>query len=567
MKYVSVCSGVEAATLAWEQLGWQPVWFSEIDPFPCEVLKQRWPNVPNMGDMTKIKIKEENGNQIFTNGNGTDVTVSGRVDLLVGGTPCQGFSIAGARKGLEDDRSNLCLAYIHLLKQMQPKWFVWENVPGVFTTNKGDDFKEFIKQVNEIGYSCSWRVLDAQYVRTQQFPRAIPQRRRRVFVIGHLGDEWETSAKVLFEPESLLRNTPPSRTKGKGFTRDSKESFGETSKDVTFSMGSFAQFNESETASVLRANGGDIGNGSENLVKLNISSSSIGNGQVCGLLNTTTELAQTLHCMHDQQAVLIEEKQNLIVVNGAETPITSIDKSLPIKGNPLENCVYGASFEINYNCPVEKELSHTLKCGTAPGTYSGVLTLGEQECYKADSGEKYPTAHLTGQHDDRVTDFTNLIVDKNLFYWHSHSVEAKPVTDDCSPTIPAAMGMGGTSMTTPILVVDNDKEKSFALAENIIGRQPNNGGNGNGFHEEVAYTQNATGVMAVATKRTVRRLTPLECERLMGFPDNHTRISWNGKSVEDCPDSHRYKACGNSMCVNVMEWIGRRIQLVEDNLI
>ena len=477
---------------------------------------------------------------------------------------------------------------------MQPKWFVWENVPGVFTTNKGNDFKEFIKQVNEVGYSCSWRVLDAQYVRTQQFPRAIPQRRRRVFVVGHLGDNWETSAKVLFEPESLFRNTPPSRTKGKGFTRNIEESSRTTSRNVTFGMGSFAQFNQTESASVLKASGGDIGNGSENLVGVDfynssitndvsktlkgkssdydstpcvLSTTSIGNGQVGGLFNSTAELAQTLHCMYDQQAILIEEKQNCIVVNGAETPINNSNEfanPLAANHNGLENCVYGASFEINYNCPVEKEVSHTLKCGTAPGTYSGVL---EQECYKADSGEKYQTAHITGLHDNRVTDFTNLIVNKNLFYWHSHGVEAKPIEDNCSPTIPAAMGMGGTSMTTPVLVVDEDKDKSYALAENTIGRQPQNGGNGNGFNEEVAYTQNATGVMGVVTKRTVRRLTPLECERLMGFPDNYTRISWNGKSEEDCPDSHRYKACGNSMCVNCMEWIGRRIELVDKDLI
>ena len=121
MRYASVCSGVEAASLAWEYLGWKPVWFSEIEPFPCAVLKERFPNVPNLGDMTKIKGADYNGT----------------VDLLVGGTPCQGFSIAGKRGGLNDERSCLCLSYVRLLKEMRPRWFVWENVPGVFGANGG----------------------------------------------------------------------------------------------------------------------------------------------------------------------------------------------------------------------------------------------------------------------------------------------------------------------------------------------------------------------------------------------------------------------------------------------
>ena len=138
MKYASVCSGVEAASLAWMPLGWQAAWFSEIEPFPCAVLKERFPNVPNIGDMTKIKVENlPNGDQRFTNGTGTDVVISGGVDLLVGGTPCQGFSVAGKQGGLEDDRSVLCLTFCELLKSMRPRWFVWENVPGVFSTGGG----------------------------------------------------------------------------------------------------------------------------------------------------------------------------------------------------------------------------------------------------------------------------------------------------------------------------------------------------------------------------------------------------------------------------------------------
>ncbi|HJH05431.1 MAG TPA: DNA cytosine methyltransferase [Victivallis vadensis] len=141
MRYASVCSGVEAASLAWMPLGWEPVWFSEIESFPCEVLKQRFPGVQNLGDMTKIDGEKYRGT----------------VDLLVGGTPCQGFSVAGKQGGLDDPRSALCLAYCRLLETMRPRWFVWENVPGVFSTNGGEDFKAFLCAIDEIGYSVAWR--------------------------------------------------------------------------------------------------------------------------------------------------------------------------------------------------------------------------------------------------------------------------------------------------------------------------------------------------------------------------------------------------------------------------
>ena len=193
MRYLSVCSGIEAATSAWDELGWEPVAFSEIEPFPSAVLKHHYPNVPNLGDMTKYKEWD-----------------IGTIDILVGGTPCQSFSVAGLRKGLEDPRGNLALVYCGILDKFRPKWFVWENVPGVLSSNGGRDFGSFLGAVAQLGYGFSYRVLDAQYF-------GVPQRRRRVFVVGCLGG-WQHSAEVLFESACLLRNPPPSREKRKGFT-------------------------------------------------------------------------------------------------------------------------------------------------------------------------------------------------------------------------------------------------------------------------------------------------------------------------------------------------------------
>ena len=195
MKYLSVCSGIEAASKAWELIGWEPVAFSEIEPFPSAVLKHHWPKVPNLGDMSKY----EQWN-----------IQSGSVDLLVGGTPCQSFSVAGLRQGLKDPRGNLMLTYLAIAERLKPRWLVWENVPGVLSSNGGKDFGSFLGALGELGYEWAYRVLDAQW-----FGEA--QRRRRVFVVAHLG-EGSLAAKVLFESESVRRDTPPSRETRQGVT-------------------------------------------------------------------------------------------------------------------------------------------------------------------------------------------------------------------------------------------------------------------------------------------------------------------------------------------------------------
>jgi len=195
MKYLSVCSGIEAATVAWHPLGWKAVGFSEIEKFPSQVLAHHYPNVPNFGDMTKFK----------------EWNLESNVDVFVGGTPCQSFSVAGLRKGLDDPRGNLMLTYLAIANQYRPKWLVWENVPGVLSSNGGLDFASLLRGMGECGYGFAYRVLDAQYF-------GVAQRRRRVFVVGCLGD-WRSAAAVLFERHSLSGNLAPSREKGKGSSK------------------------------------------------------------------------------------------------------------------------------------------------------------------------------------------------------------------------------------------------------------------------------------------------------------------------------------------------------------
>ena len=197
MRYVSLFSGIEAATVAWEPLGWEPVAFCEIDKFPSAVLAHHYPNIPNLGDITKVDWKEFLDNH-------------GAINLIVGGSPCQSFSIAGGRASL-DGESRLMFEYVRALDEIRPTWFVWENVPGVLNT-RDNAFAQLLREVQNIGYhSSAWRVCDAQFF-------GVAQRRRRVFLVGHLG-EGGCAAAVLFDSESVRGNTQPSKQKREELAR------------------------------------------------------------------------------------------------------------------------------------------------------------------------------------------------------------------------------------------------------------------------------------------------------------------------------------------------------------
>ena len=208
VNYLSVCSGIEAATVAWHDMGWKPIGFSEIEKFPSQLLQHHYPNVTNYGDMTKFK----------------EWNINDTVGLLVGGTPCQSFSVAGLRKGLEDPRGNLMLTYLGIADYFKPKWLLWENVPGVLSSNGGEDFACLLKGMAELGYGLAYRDLDAQHF-------GVPQRRRRVFVVGCIGD-WRSAAKVLFESESLCRDITPSRSEKQKVTGTLTRGFGDRGYDL-----------------------------------------------------------------------------------------------------------------------------------------------------------------------------------------------------------------------------------------------------------------------------------------------------------------------------------------------
>jgi DNA (cytosine-5)-methyltransferase 1 len=390
MRYLSVCSGIEAATMAWHPLGWTPVAFSDIEPFPSAVLAHHYPNVPNLGDMTKYEtwnLKE------------------GDIDLLVGGTPCQSFSVAGLRGGLKDPRGGLMLTYLEIAERLRPRWIVWENVPGVLSSNGGRDFGSFLGALGQLGYGWSYRVLDSQWIRTQRHPNAVPQRRRRVFVVGCLGDT-TSAAKVLFERQSLLRDSTSRRKKSQEIAFDSGES---------------------------------------------TSSNCITSHEISPCLETTC---------HDYSRA----------------------DGFTIIGQPT-----GYRWQNNRDGLVEDGSVGAIRASTG------------------DSG----------------------------FHEMNHPLVLQPFTK-------SKRAQSNQDDETWV-------EGDVAPTQNIFD------------------TGDTRATTAVVQSMTVRRLTPIECERLQGFPDNYTCIPWKNKSADECPDGPRYRALGNSMAVNCMEWIGERIAMVDSS--
>ncbi len=374
LTYGTACSGIEAASVAVEPLGWRAVWYSEIEAFPCAVLAHRYPRVPNLGDMTRVGAQVRIGDEAAP-------------DVLIAGTPCQAFSIAGTRSGLEDARGRLTLEFVKLIDDVdaarsgndEPAAIaVWENVPGVLSS-QDNAFGCFLGALS--GEDCelqppgrrwpnsgcvygpkraiAWRILDAQYF-------GVAQRRRRLFVIASARTGFHP-AQVLFEREGLRRDHPPRRSEG-----------------------------------------------------------------------------QDAAC--------------------------AITRSIALRGRDG-----GATAELG------DDVAGCLRAGGGGGDKPHVLALA-----------------------------------------------------------PA----------------------SFAIQAGALRTNPHSGPDGVGVQAERAYTLEARAeVQAVQIASAVRRLTPIECERLMGFPDNYTCIPWRGKPAEECPDGPRYKAIGNSKAVPVVRWICRRIEL------
>ena len=431
MRYLSVCSGIEAATVAWHPLGWTAAAYSEIEKFPSQVLAHHYPKTPNVGDMTKFK--EWN---------------IGSIDLLVGGTPCQSFSVAGLRKGLDDPRGNLMLTYLAIADQYRPRWLVWENVPGVLSSNGGKDFGVFLGALGELGYGFAYRILDAQYF-------GVAQRRRRVFVVGYLGD-WRAAAAVLFERHSLSGDSAPSREKRK-----------EAASGITHGLGDGGECARALTAS-----------------------------------NSATGRLDPHESTYVSQPIPFDTTQ-----------ITSkANYSKPESGDPCHPLAAGAhppaiARPIPFGVSEKPDVGHCLRFGASKADKHESTTYVAQPI--SFSGQmSYPQTDIGMTQTLQAKN--PMAVVQPVYELHSQDSRVRELNEVCT-TVSATYGTGGGNI--PITLMQ-------AMA--------------------------------------VRRLTPVECERLQGFPDNYTNIPW--RKAAESPDGPRYKALGNSWAVPVVAWIGQRIQ-------
>lgn len=476
MNYLSVCSGIEAASVAWHPLGWNCLGVSEIEPFPSAVLAHHYPSVPNFGDMTKFK----------------EWKINETVDLLVGGPPCQSFSVAGLRQGLKDPRGNLTMSYLGLVENFKPKWIVFENVPGLLSSNGGKDFGSFLGGLGELGYGFAYRVLDAQWCRTHRHPRAVPQRRRRVFAIGCLGD-FTSAAKVLFERESLQRYSAPRRATRQGTADNVEEGVGGGGKIVA------------DVATVDARNNFDRGD-SQHLDRL-IPCWWDGDNTASTLTKSNANGDQRMPDKDNFGAVLqpvaIPIMPQAMQAEGWRVGKENQDG----RGNGLGVGKDGDP------CPTLDRSAVPAVAIVAPTSFdckSSHINVDRNGVAQTLRSMNNAGSHASGGGHIAIASQT----------MHGHDVHAVAV----APTITAT----------------NDPSRSPQSSE---------------------ITQQVAAVHASTMQ--VRRLTPTECERLQGFPDGWTAIPWKKKPAQDCPDGPRYKALGNSMAVNCMEWLGERIQAVE----
>ena len=521
MKYLSVCSGIEAATVAWHPLGWEAVGYSEIEKFPSLVLEHHYPNVPNFGDMTKFK--EWNLDT---------------VNLLVGGTPCQSFSVAGLRKGLEDPRGNLALVYCGLLDHFRPKWFVWENVPGVLSSGGGRDFGSFLGAVAELGYGFAYRVLDAQYF-------GVAQRRRRVFVVGYFGD-WRPAAEVLFEPESLCRDTPPSRKKGEvtptlsssgtGTSRVGFNCEDEWFIPTTFDRQSSGEYGTASVASTIAAR--DYKSPSD-LVSYGIP------------LTARMGKGMNSDCHEGQTPVLEPIPLNTMTMMGRPSDDGRMGSGIGSPGDPCPTITKAHSHAVAQ--PVaysfDSLASNSMKSsnphsGCREVNLAKTLDTTTPEPSKNQGGigiiQQMAVRRLTPVECERLQGFPD----------HVGGTFQPIVLEDQGGSV---MRVNETGVVGTLRRESHGHEPSIVAPTLTASNDPSRSPQSTEVTNQVAAVY--------ATTMAVRRLTPVECERLQGFPDNYTDIKPKGK---DTPDGPRYKALGNSMAVPCMSWLGKRIQMVED---
>ncbi|MDH2091106.1 DNA cytosine methyltransferase [Rhizobium pusense] len=504
LRFLSVCSGIEAASVAWHPLGWKAVAFSEIEKFPSAVLKYHYPDVPNLGDFTKI-----------------DTKTLGRVDILAGGTPCQAFSVAGLRGGLNDERGNLTLKFVELAHELAAnnglRNAVWENVVGVLS-DKGNAFGCFLAglvganapiqppgrwtsagMVSGPRGRAAWRVLDAQYF-------GVAQRRRRVLVVADFGNGADP-AKVLLIEQGLPRH-PPAR--------------GEARKDIA------------PTISALTKGGGGLG------TDFDLDG---------GLVQASQLMLAKGNSSHDAtKETYIPEIARCVATREGSSQDYETTTMVAVAGTLCKDSFSGGMGGRPEGATAGHFVAHAIQAGalrTNPSSGPDGIGVQEGVAYTLEARAEVQAVCVTGE------------------VAHTLKAEGADASED------------GTGRGTPIIAF-TAKDYGADAQEEICPTLRS--GNHSGSHAnggvmptiafqaemsvpqvdfELSQTLQATNHQAAVKGSAVRRLTPVECERLQGFPDGYTDIPWRGKPTS--PDGPRYKALGNSWAVPKFVWLGQRI--------
>lgn len=540
MRYVSLFSGIEAASVAWEPLGWEPMAFSEIDPFPCAVLAKRFPNVPNLGDVSKIDWR-------------SFVETSGRPDVVVGGSPCQSFSIAGSRSGLQG-QSGLMFEYVRAVQELRPRWFVWENVPGALSVEKGAAFGQLLAEMAECGYGLAWRILDAQFTRVPVYSRdgglkgfvgPVAQRRRRVFLVGSIGTD--NASKVLFEPESMRGDTLPSQKKREELVRAAE-------RDPASGIFAFKYIAGAAAGSMPTYDDGSTPTVTADWHVPAVAYTQFGE-EIAGTLTSRYDSSPCVDRGMNIVAFAQNSRDEVRLCGGDGQIVGAI---CSVADGDRQNYVLQAVID-NANA---NEDGDAYAVDSANGSACYCMATGQAN---AEIEENFSPTVMHG-HERPIavicvgSDTSNAAIDEDLAST-LHVGRVNPSSREGRVVL-----SNGKDITGPLCARDHkgvgneyvDEGKVVAYAPKPRqADSPCIGGDDSIYPVEISD----------GSKWVMRRLTPLECERLMGFPDGWTDI---GEWTDDkgrprkCVDGNRYKALGNSMAVPVMMWLGRRIAIEDE---
>lgn len=580
MRFISLFSGIEAASAAWLPIGWECVAVAEIEPFPCAVLAHHYPAVRNLGDITQITQEQ--------------VEALGHIDAIVLGFPCQDVSIAGQRQGFKNadgtlTRSGLFFTALRIIEWSKARWTIGENVPGLFSSHEGRDFASVVGELSgtEIdvprdGWRTAgvalgpkglveWFVLDAQYTRVASHPRAVPQRRRRVFIVRDSGN-WQGRPPIFLIPQSLRGNPPPRREAGKGPTGTlAARTKGGGGLGTDFDLGgglTTVQCGEivpqAMSSKWSKGTSGPAGDEVRDLVAHSVSPGDA--RTLLGKANSSHADDQETYVAHSLTGEGFDASED---GSGRATPIVPIHCFDARQADVLQ---YG-------------QISGPMDTG-----FPGPTIAFSCKDHGADAGEVTPTlrsmghdgSHANGGGQIAVAFDTTQITSKANRSNPQPGDPCHPITSEGHPPAIAfrAAGQDGfTPSDVAAYTIEARAEVQAVMTLAIRGR-----GDSHQIETREDGTANAIltpnggragiGVGANCARMAVRRLTPLECERLQGFPDNYTKIPSPFVRKLGIPldvldpenpkhwaaDGPRYKALGNSMATNCMRWLGQRIQ-------